>query len=276
SAGSGVSSTCGYMPTGVQLTRMSQLSGSGGQGPTFTEASLATSSALARLRACNVTEHSPEPSATMTARAAPPAPSTATRSPFSATRCCNGSRKPLASVFPPIQRLPSTRIVLMAPIRLATAYTSSIASNSATLNGIVTLAPLMPLARAKSRKPSAATATGSASATPGHGHGSRVAPRRVERGVVHPRRQRVAHRSAGDPVDIGRVAERTEMKVMQERLGADLPDVLHRACIRPRRSESAGKHARRGAVRTHPDQYRATVTIPLRTDPEQRHAIAQA
>ena len=46
-------------------------------------------------------------------------------------------------------------MVLIAPMRRATASTSSTASNSATLSGIVTLAPLMPMRAAERAKSSA-------------------------------------------------------------------------------------------------------------------------
>ena len=69
---SGVSSTLGYMPTGVQLTSRSQPSGSGGHGPALPPTSAATSSACGRCRAWTAHRAPPDASATATARAAPP------------------------------------------------------------------------------------------------------------------------------------------------------------------------------------------------------------
>ena len=142
----------------MQFTSTSQLPAGGGHAPISAAARTATSAACARFRACTLIEQPVDPSATTTARAAPPAPATATRMPASDIRSCSGARKPFASVLPPIQRPFDTRIVLIAPMRRATESTSSTASKSATLNGIVTLAPLMPMARANASKSAAVTA----------------------------------------------------------------------------------------------------------------------
>ena len=99
------------------------------------------------------------------------------------------------SVLPPSQRPSTTRIVLMAPMRRATASTSSTRSNSETLCGIVTLAPLTPSARPKRHE--------IVGAGGGKRQIDRVEPRRRERGVVHRRRHRVRDRRADEAVDVG-------------------------------------------------------------------------
>src|SRR5262245_12826211 len=108
------------MPTDVQLTSTSQLPRSGGQAPTRPDTIIATSWARLRLRACTLIIAPLDARAIATARADPPAPSIATRAPSSATpRSLSGERNPDASVFPPSQRPPDARMVLIAPIRRA-------------------------------------------------------------------------------------------------------------------------------------------------------------
>ncbi|OLB63190.1 MAG: hypothetical protein AUI11_02420 [Acidobacteria bacterium 13_2_20CM_2_66_4] len=162
------------MPIGVVLTSRSQLPGSGGHAPVSPDATSATCPACARLRAWNWTAQPTDVSATPTARAAPPAPSTEARSPFNAARPLIGCRNPSASVLAPIQRPFSTWIVLMAPIRRATASISSTRSKSDTLCGIVTLAPLTPIARPNVTKSSALVA----------GNGTYTASVRVSRNAA--------------------------------------------------------------------------------------------
>src|SRR5437899_7543473 len=95
------------MPTGVQFTSRSQLSGSGGSEADAHDAVAAISWARSGFLAYTVTCAWLELSAEATARADPPAPSTATRVPRSGTRSLSGVRNPDASVLPPIH-FPST------------------------------------------------------------------------------------------------------------------------------------------------------------------------
>ena len=97
-------------------------------------------------------------SAPVPARAAPPAPSTDTRSPCSASRllsaASSGSRNPSTSVLVACQPLGCLRTVLAAPTRRASASASLDARSASSLNGIVTLAPAMPRRSANVRKSS--------------------------------------------------------------------------------------------------------------------------
>ena len=175
--GRGVSARAFGPPSGVQLTSRSQEPAAGGHDPTSAWPDAATSRACSRRRACTVTRAPRATSATATARAAPPAPITAARTPRSGRGyiASSGSRNPCTSVLVASQggreslREPKylaspgcdfhsrndsrpLRNVFTAPTARARSSAYCAASSASTLNGIVTLAPLKSSASANVRK----------------------------------------------------------------------------------------------------------------------------
>src|SRR6266542_1518830 len=122
------------------------------------------------------------------ARAAPPAPRTRTvASAGTHSRSSKARRNPYRSVLSPTSRRPWRVIVLTAPIRRASSLASSTRGSTASLCGIVTFAQsglvhltgLVPVWQAEGG----------------------------ERGIVHGRRQRMAHRLP-DEIDGAHVGRR--------------------------------------------------------------------
>ena len=157
--GTGVSSTAGAVPTGVALTRRSQLPPGGGSERAALAVGAAASRARSRSRAYTVTSAPTLDSPSQTARAAPPAPTTAARAPFSSSRPHSGSRKPATSLFMPTQPVAHRRSVFTAPTRSATESRSFARLIRASLNGAVTLRPRAPNASAKAKQSSASAAS---------------------------------------------------------------------------------------------------------------------
>ena len=104
-----------------------------------------------------------------------------------------------------------------------------------------------------------------------HGIGARGAKRRV----VHRRRHRMRHRTAHDAVHGGRVGQRAEVIVLEQRLRVQLPDFAHSPCVGPGRAEAAGEDARGHAVLSHPDEHETARPAP-EAEIEERDAVAQA
>ena len=189
------------MPTGVQLTSRSQLPGAGGHAPTAPPTRVAPPRPrAARLRACTRDRaRRVDASATPTARAAPPAPSIAARSPRSvdAALAQRRAESRATSVLPPIQRpsLDPKRVDRADPLRDRVDARRR-GRTAPPCSGIVTLAPLSPMRAAR-------TSTKSSTSAAGSGRYTASSPAAAERRVVHRRRHRMRHRRADDAVERG-------------------------------------------------------------------------